>query len=214
MMISEAAAANESILSGLYVSWSPNPSIRLTGGAFQGIKDGTDQCCRVGKQSRCLCGHSLALHKTGDVRNKSSYIKPPRCGACKCSGYSYCPARPEECGQWWLPRRKEFDIKEWKKVRKVRSFRRLCNTLTRCISPSTLSTQRIQEKPHEYVCIGCDQKVSNHETIFESRKTREDRGAAVDSSYIPLIDNTFLTSQVLEGKGRIGGTVRPRVMKS
>lgn len=212
MMKAEAAAANESILSGLYVSWSPHPSIRLTSGAFQGIKDGTDQCCRVGGQSRCLCGHSLASHKSCDVPRKISYIKPPSCSTCKCSGYSYCPARPEECGQWWLPRRKDFDIKEWRKVSKICSicsFRRFRITMTRFTSPSI---QRIREKPHEYVCIGCEQKVSDHETVFESRKMRVERGAAVDSSYIPLIDNIFLTSQVLEGKGKIGGIARTRAI--
>ena len=35
MMLSEAAAANQSILSGLYVSWSPNPRIRSNPGLLK-----------------------------------------------------------------------------------------------------------------------------------------------------------------------------------
>lgn len=54
--------------------------------------------------------------------------------------------------------------------------------------------------------------MSDHETIFETRKTRAARGAAVDNLYIPLIDNDFLTSQVLESKRRIDGIARPPVV--
>ena len=68
--------------------------------------------------------------------------------------------------------------------------------------------QRLREKPHEYACIGCEQKVSDHETIFESRESRTRRGAYVDRAYVPLSDNEFLTEQVIEGKGKVGGRVR------
>jgi hypothetical protein len=68
--------------------------------------------------------------------------------------------------------------------------------------------QRIREKPAEYCCLGCDQKVSDHETVFESRDTRKQRGAAVDGAYVPLSDNRYLTEQVIKGKGRIGGRTR------
>ena len=71
--------------------------------------------------------------------------------------------------------------------------------------------QRLRDKPHEYACIGCEQKVSDHETIFESRESRRRRGAAVDESYIPLHDNAYLTSQAIEGKGKLGGRARPPV---
>jgi hypothetical protein len=49
------------------------------------------------------------------------------------------------------------------------------------------SVQRVRDTPEEYCCIGCEQKVSDHETLFE-RATRMSRGAAVDEAYIPLAD--------------------------
>ena len=68
--------------------------------------------------------------------------------------------------------------------------------------------QRLRTKPHEYACIGCEQKVSDHETIFETRESRLRRGANIDHAYIPLSDNDYLTSQVIEGKGKLGGRAR------
>ena len=84
--------------------------------AYEGIVNGTSQCCRVGSKSLCLCGHHLSIHLAVNVPKSASYIKPPSCQKCRCGGFAYCPARPEECGQWWLPRRKEFTIPEWQEV--------------------------------------------------------------------------------------------------
>jgi hypothetical protein len=44
----------------------------------------------------------------------------------------------------------------------------------------------VRSNPHEYACIGCEQKLSNHETIFETRKMRVARGATVDEEYYPF----------------------------
>ena len=36
------------------------------------------------------------------------------CQECVCKEYKFIPTRPEECGMWWLPRRKDFDLKKWR----------------------------------------------------------------------------------------------------
>lgn len=41
--------------------------------------------------------------------------------------------------------------------------------------------------------MGCEQKVSDHETLFENRATRASRGAVVDEDYIPLTAPTGAT---------------------
>ena len=46
----------------------------------------------------------------------------------------------------------------------------------------------MRRSPADYVCIGCDRKVSDHETQFETRAMRIRRGAAVDEDYRPLAD--------------------------
>ena len=76
----------------------------------------------------------------------------------------------------------------------------------------THNHQRLRTKPHEYACIGCEQKVTDHETIFETRESRLRRGANIDHAYIPLSDNDYLTSQVIDGKGKLGGRARRPVL--
>ena len=114
----EIEAAHQSIASGVYITFLPNRSSSLPNSASDELINGIGQCCRVGSKSICLCGHALDQHVTVVVPKKIGYIKPPKCSTkfCRCISYSYCPSRPEECGQWWLPRRKDFNIIEWQKV--------------------------------------------------------------------------------------------------
>ena len=112
----------------------------------------------------------------------SGNIKPPTCksSSCRrCTGFSYCPTRPEEVGQWWLPRRKDFDVRGW--------------------------IERVKQHPTEYCCIGCEQKVSDHETMFEYEVDRKQRGAPVGQLYFPLNDSSsFLKYQVKQAVDEIG----------
>lgn len=117
-MQNEDIAATESIESGLYVTWSPLNINDLPSTASDELKSGTSQCCRVRSAAACLCGHPLFSHVAVPTTSRSSFIKPPKCasGKCTCRGFQYIPDRPEECGQWWLPRRKDFNIADWRKV--------------------------------------------------------------------------------------------------
>jgi hypothetical protein len=51
-------------------------------------------------------------------------------------------------------------------------------------------TKRVQRAPHEYACTGCNLKITDHETLFETRAQRKVRHAdcKVDESYLPLND--------------------------
>ena len=97
MMKQEAAAARASIESGIYISFLPHPSCRLTEAAHEGLRDGTSQCCRVGPESSCVnCGHSLSQHGSVKSKKHNHFIRPPTCQHCtKCPGFSYCPSQPE-----------------------------------------------------------------------------------------------------------------------
>ncbi|KAJ1433676.1 hypothetical protein B484DRAFT_298291, partial [Ochromonadaceae sp. CCMP2298] len=119
------------------------------------------QCCRVGSASSCMCGHALSEHQPVANTRSSGYIKPPRCTRCRtCVGFNYAPSFPEECGQWWLARRGNFDISSWR--------------------------SRVREKPQEYCCIGCEISLADHETVFESTQRRGSRGGGVGDAYLPL----------------------------
>jgi hypothetical protein len=112
----ELIAAEESIQSNLYVSFLPDPSARIPASAADEIRNMTGQCCRVGGFSICRCGHYLRYHDPIKLPRSAGYIRPPKCKKCSCVQYRYMPSFPEEVGQWWLRRRKDFNIQEWRKV--------------------------------------------------------------------------------------------------
>lgn len=94
----ERDAARHAVSSGVYVSWrSPK---------------GQD-CTRVGPESLCFCGHEYSSHGgptgAGWKKNRHSCNH----SNCTCVNYSFIPKRPEEAGEWWLVRRKDFDIRTY-----------------------------------------------------------------------------------------------------
>jgi hypothetical protein len=114
----ENVAAAQSIESGLYVTFIPqNTGDIINSEVRERYEYQHQQCCRVAMEAPCLCGHSLADHKAVNAKSKG-FIIPPKCAkkGCNCFRYNYAPCRPEETGQWWLPRRKDFDLKSWRKV--------------------------------------------------------------------------------------------------
>jgi len=155
MMAAERRAAQEAAATGLYVTWrSPDDA----------------ECCRVSSLSQCLCGHALKAH----AAVKSS--RPPSCTTCSCARFRYCPARPEEVGQWHLPRRKDFDVTVWRR--------------------------RVRDKPAEYACLNCDRKVCDHETRFESERDRRADGRAVGAAFMPLAETPQLQQAVFGGEAK------------
>lgn len=116
-LMAETFAAEESQVTGLYVSWMPHPDVTLGPSAADEIKNRTGQCCRVSSKSICMCGHPLSGHDRVVGSKTGAYVRPPKCTQCKkCTGYNYAPVLPEECGQWWLSRRKDFNVVDWRKV--------------------------------------------------------------------------------------------------
>ena len=68
------------------------------------------ECGRLGSQSKCFCGHFFQEHQKKITSKK---INTP-CTNCPCKVFQNIPQRPEECGMWWLPRRKDFNMKSWR----------------------------------------------------------------------------------------------------
>lgn len=191
LLQAEYEAALQSIESGLYVSFLPNPSATIPASAANEIKAGTAQCCRVGQSSPCRCGHALSEHKSVKLPKRPAFIIPPSCERCKCRSYCYSPLFPEECGQWWLRRRRDFNILDWRKViqtmpRAGADFPAFVSGLSNVRCAVFFILQRVRQLPDEYACVGCNLKLSDHECLFESRADRVARGAATDQAYIPL----------------------------
>ena len=97
MLFWEFTHAREAIESGIYVNWRSNST--------------KGDCTRIGKFSMCMCGHFHSNHSKVAGKGKKNNTK---CTECACTGYQFVPRRPEELGQWWLVRRKGFDINTWK----------------------------------------------------------------------------------------------------
>ncbi len=127
ILTAETHAAEWSLSSGLYVSFQPSGFSSIPASACDDIRNGTSQCCRVGRQSLCECGHSLEAHENCKIPKRPGYIKPPKCLSCKrCPSFNYLPMYTEECGQWWLKRRRDFNLHDWRKVNsKIKSFQML-----------------------------------------------------------------------------------------
>lgn len=164
LLIQQKDAAEEALLSGIYMTWQPKDG------------DGDQMCSRVGSSSACFCGHTLSNH---NPVIKSSRRLPSCKSPCRCSKFRFIPVRPEEVGQWHLPRRKNFDLKSWQ--------------------------ERIRQRPHEYACITCDQRVSDHEVIIEFVKDRSKAGLPVGKAFLPLSESAKLQRVVFGDVGIRGG---------
>ena len=64
-----------------------------------------EDCTRVAPSHICFCGCTLSAH---NMKNR----RVP-CTKCKCDGFQFMFQRPEEIGEYWLVRRKDFNIHTW-----------------------------------------------------------------------------------------------------
>ncbi len=135
---------------------------------------------RIGPKSTCLCGHTWDQHK-GIGKHT---VRPPACTCSRCPAFRYAPTRPEEVGQWHLPRRKDFNLKAWQ--------------------------ERVRARPHDYACVGCDHKIADHVVLIESEQERARAGLTVGKAYMPLSDSPVLQQIVLGGGAAVGRYERKR----
>merc|ERR1711965_930181 len=106
--------------------------------------------------------------------------------------------RPEECSMWHLPRRKGFAVHLWRAPCK-------CGHGHDQHDPVTLKCNACGNCGHftpNYVCIGCDGRGEQHETVFETESERVMARLPVGEAYRPLADSPALLQQVLDGARR------------
>lgn len=136
---------------GVYVTWTSRVKGSLNG----------QECTRIGPNSLCFCGHRYSGHSIN--LGKNSF--PCASGGCTCRRFEYMPSRPEECGEWWLVRRKNFDVSTYRASCKCkhnhlqhdpRSYR--CNA---CPCPRFNSA---------FLCVACDGHSEDHETVWETKQ--------------------------------------------
>ena len=172
----EAQAASEAIASGVYITWRSSDR---------------EDCARVSSKSRCFCGHTLEQHSA----LRKGPAAPP-CKCCDCPRFEYVPERPEAVGMWWLPRRKGFNVHEWRAPCKCKHGHdahdprtRRC---TRCGCGHFTS---------DYACICCNRPQEEHETHFETAQERAALGLPVGEAFMPLRDCSAALQQQVFGGG-------------
>ncbi len=152
MMTWEFQHADEAIKSGLYVTWRSPAS--------------KDDCFRVGSNSRCFCGHMFTEHEIPLSHKK---VSKTNCSTCPCKGFKFIPRRPEEVGMDWLPRRKGFNVLQWRPSCKCKHTHEehQPTASNKCKSCSCFSFVS------DFCCISCDRPYEEHETLYEFEDERK-----------------------------------------
>jgi len=151
------------------------------------------ECTRLGKLSRCFCNHLYAKHKLKILKNGRFGKNPCEEEGCGCENYVYMFRRPEEIGQYFLTRRKGFDINEW---------RPLCS----CKHPHAVHDP-VKTKCKEcacrkfignFACLSCDGKWDEHVVLYEDEELRKELGKPVGEAFYPLSDVPEIQQQFLK----------------
>ena len=95
---SECEAAENAIQTGLYIGYRC-PEFQW-------------DCIRVNLNHKCFCGHLLAEHEKFD--GKKHMLKCNSSSSCKCKRFNFIPSRPEDVGEFWYARRRDFDVTKYR----------------------------------------------------------------------------------------------------
>ena len=187
MIDEEMLAAQLAIKTGVYITWRS--------------KRNQQDCARVGHKSRCFCGHNFSDHRMKD--------RLPSCLKCKCKCFEYIPKRPEEVGDWWLVRRRGFNVHSWRA--KCR-----CGCPHTSHDPVTKSCNSCSCGlfTSNFLCLGCDGKYEEHETTFESKEERRREGRTVGVAFKPFSEHRDIQQSVFNGGGGGGTSNISHSMKS
>uniref|UniRef100_UPI00398F8D9C protein FAM221B-like n=1 Tax=Pristiophorus japonicus TaxID=55135 RepID=UPI00398F8D9C len=149
-------------------------------------------CIRVGVKSKCFCGHLLAEHELC-----SSVRVPCVVMDCQCKAYAFIPARPEDVGEFWLRKRRNFDPSAWRAKCRCKHNHEEHNVvgnhnckISGCSCPAFDSN---------FLCAACDKHWEQHQTFFETETQRKEAGLPYGEAYLPFAEMPNLRNAVLSG---------------
>ena len=177
----EREAAIQAIETGIYIGW------RCPGNNFD--------CIRVSNESRCFCGHSLNEHES--FQKKRSHNLKCLSTGCSCKKFAFIPSRPEDIGEWWLQKRRGFDVSTWRAKCRCKhtheehspNSNRKCNV--RSCTCFTFDSN--------FLCAACDKHWEEHETCFDNLNSRQFKGLPYGEEYLPFHELPQLRNIVLTG---------------
>jgi len=177
----EREAALDAQQTGVYIGWR--------------CPEFKHDCQRVGNASRCFCAHLLAEH--AEYTGHSVRV-PCRQGGCKCKGFAWVPSRPEDIGEFWFQRRRDFDPASWRcKCR--------CKHTHEQHDPTGMHRCRAKGCgcsvfDSNFLCAACDKHWEAHETCFETEQMRRENGLPYGADYLPFSEIPSLRNMVLTGE--------------
>ncbi|XP_029775669.1 protein FAM221B isoform X4 [Suricata suricatta] len=138
-------------------------------------------CFRIGEESKCFCGHLLREHQI-----ISDISVPCNMGQCRCLMFCFIPSRPEEVGEFWLKRRATFDPKAWRAQCRCKHSHE--NHAATGSHPCRVKGCCCNCFESNFLCAACDRRWEEHETFFETEKTRRRGGRPYGADYVPFAE--------------------------
>lgn len=177
----ETEAALEAQKTGIYIGWR--------------CPEFKHDCQRVNKMSKCFCGHLLGEH--AQYTAKSIRVKCAQ-GGCKCQAFVWIPSRPEDVGEFWHQRRRDFDPSTWRaKCRCKHTHEEHDAAGSRRCKSRGCSCGHFNSN---FLCAACDKHWENHETFFESEQDRVEKGLPYGEMYLPFAEMPDLRNIALTGR--------------
>ncbi|XP_071845006.1 protein FAM221B-like isoform X2 [Apostichopus japonicus] len=177
----ELNAAIEAIQTGIYVGWR--------------CPEFTWDCIRLGRMSRCFCGHLLDQHAS--YNGKTTRL-PCQTTVCPCRAFQFIPGRVEDIGEFWHQKRRDFDPLTWRakcRCNHTHEDHECKTSLKRCKYPGCGCSAFISN----FLCAACDQHWEKHETVFEIEEERKKHGIPYGEAYLPFEEMPNLRNMVLTG---------------
>ncbi|XP_041464442.1 protein FAM221B-like [Lytechinus variegatus] len=176
----ETVAATEAIKSGVYIGWR--------------CPEFTWDCIRVGRLSRCFCGHLLQEHAS---YNGHSVRVPCKQGGCHCKAFAFIPGRPEDIGEFWFQRRRNFDPTTWRAKCKCKHTHEQHDVtgLRRC----KVGGCGCGAFHSNFLCAACDRHWEDHETVFETETERMKKNIPCGQDYLPFAEMPNMRNMALTG---------------
>ncbi|XP_069061763.1 protein FAM221B isoform X2 [Pleurodeles waltl] len=136
------------------------------------------------------------------VKKGTSVKVPCAVQRCRCPAYSFIPSRPEEIGEMWLRKRKDFDISAWRAKCRCshthEEHRPLGGHACRA------KDCRCQFFESNFLCAACDRKWEAHQTYFETTEMRRKSKLPFGEDYFPFAEIPELRNIVMSGNAAGG----------
>ncbi|VDK38173.1 unnamed protein product [Taenia asiatica] len=181
----EVVAVKEAISTGIYVAYRPT-----------GTKFNQQDCLRVSSTGRCFCSHLLKEHNKFSATSRNTACTQ---SGCSCKRFLFAPGRPEDFGEFWLPKRRDFNREAYRMKCKCKHtheehvchpspFR--CNAKRcNCLAFSSAS-----------ICAACDQRWEQHDTVFETEEERKNAGRQTGEDWYPFSELPAMRDIALTGE--------------